>query len=705
MSLPWAMMMLLVTWTAAGAVALCLGSALWRLLGLERGAGLAVEPSEPAASENDFALPDRFRAAHPPPQTFVGPLDTLHRATLSFGLGLVALVALLSAWHLVLPVNPLACGALLIAAALAGVWAWPELSASLAAVRKSGRTVLVVWALVGVWLSNRAAGGAELAVTGLAWYPLVGWTDAYPAVPGLGNLNPVYGWNAGGLLVSSWLSEGPWVGRVGQVSNGWLLWWVSLPSVVACGKLLEQTRDKPRTYVDTQGVTKKTTIGTVYDACWLTPVVVLGMGTAVTDPLPGVGAGVLLWLALGALFRASGPDEPHRGRRIDALLAALVCAVGAGAWDPMAWPAALVVSALIAWRLMKSERAWVEGRRPTRSIGLDHEKLPGLQARSGGVAAAGVLAAVVMLLWAARNVVLTGYVAFPLSTAGALPLDWTLAASDARGLTDWLPRASPVDSIVGGLGIVDLPALVGVVLVLAWLARGGSEGRWKFCGLAGVAAVLAAASWFLSGRGVGAFGPAWATLAIGLALNARAVVQRGRPAKGPSGMALVGGLGVASIVLSAVHVLTFGGASLWPVGPQAQAALAIDQQPQARDDDAQFSKLLPVRLPFTSTAGLAERITPDLRPWLSRWGVEVALTAPPLTIPTPNADAPAGPLPWAAPQPSMTQAPSVDLQYRGGPDQLRAGFRIDRTDPGSFADPTRPTRSADRQRRLPGGGS
>ncbi|MEM1444611.1 MAG: hypothetical protein AAGF84_01015 [Planctomycetota bacterium] len=702
MSLLWAMLMLLGTWLVAGLTVLCLGSAVWRWLGLESGSGAAVEPEPTAKSENDDLMPDRFRSAHPSPQSFVGPLDTLLRASLSFGLGLVALVALLSAWHLVLPVNILAVGFVLIVAGLCGTCALPELRASFAAIAKAGRPVLIAWAVLGVWLSNRAGAGAELAVTGLAWYPIVGWADAYPAVPGVGNLNPVYGWNAGGLLVSALLSEGPWVGRVGQASNGWLLWWISLPALVACAKLLRTKTEKSRGYVDTPGVSKKTSIGDVYDAVWLAPVVVLGMGAAVTDPLPGVGAGVLLWLAGGALLRMSGPDEPHRGRRIDGLLAALLCCFGAIAWDPMSLLPALLLTGFAAWRLLKTERAWVEGRRPTRSIGFDHEKLPGLQARAGAIVAIGLAAGCVLVLWAARNVILTGTLAFPLSTAGALPVDWAVTARDAS-LDRWLPRPEPLDAAFGSAAVILVPALAGGVLMLAWLGRGGAEGRWKQCAAAGLMLSLAGLAWFATGRGVSGFGAAWGALAAGLALNARAVVQRGRPVKGPSGVALLGGLGAAAVALAVVHVLTAGGAALWPMGKQAQAALALDTHD---DDEAKPAfdptDLIPVRVPTVGDAGLAERITPDLQPWFSRWGVEVAITAAPVVVlndpAEENDESLAGPLPWAAPQPSMTQAPSLDLQYRSDDENVRAGFRINRTDPGSFADPEWRTRSADRQR-------
>ncbi|MEM1098031.1 MAG: hypothetical protein AAGH92_04515 [Planctomycetota bacterium] len=707
MSLLWAMLMLLGTWLSTGLAVLCLGAGLWRLLGLERGDGAAVEPEPSATSENDALLPDRFRSAHPSPQTFVGPLDSLYRASLSFGMGLVAIVAILSAWHLVLPVNFLAVGFVLMLAALAGVVAMPELRAACLAAGRAGKPVLVAWAMLGVWLSNRAAAGADLSVTGLAWYPIVGWADAYPAVPGVGNVNPVYGWNAGGLLVAALLSEGPWVGRVGQAANGWLLWWVSLPALAACVKLLQSKTEKPRAYVDTQSPAKKTTIGDIYDAAWLAPVVVLAMGAAINDPLPGVGAGVLLWLAGGALLRMSGPDEPHRGRRIDGLIAATLCCFGAMAWDPMCVPPAMLLAGFAAWRLLKTERALVEGRRPTRSIGFDHEKLPGLQARAGAVVAVGLASACVLGLWAARNVVLTGMLAFPLTTTGALPVDWAVSPRDAS-LDGWLPRPAPLDAVIGAAAPMLLPALAGGALMLAWLGRGGAEGRWKQCAAAGLMLTLAGLAWFATGCGISGFGAAWGALAAGVALNARAVVQRGRPVKGPSGVALLGGFGVAAVVLAAGHVLTAGGAALWPMGRDAQAALAL----QADDDmDASGSvgvaDLMPIRIPFVGDAGLAPRITPDLQPWRSRWGVEVAITASPIsTDDDPQASdltGPAGPLPWAAPQPSMTQAPSDDLRYRGGPDDLRAGFRIDRTDPGSFADPAGQMRSADRVRAVGGG--
>lgn len=707
MSLLLAMLMLLGTWLLIGSAVLCLGAGVWRLLGLERGAGEAVEPPASETSENLDLLPDRFRLAHPPPQLFVGPLDAMHRAAMSFGLGLAALAAFLMAWNLALPVALPAILAVGMLAMLSGVWAWPEIKAALRTVLQAHVTVLIGWLLVGVWLTNRAASGAELAVTGLAWYPLVAWIDAYPAIPGVGNLNPIYGWNAGGLLVSGLLSEGPWVGRVGHASNGWLLWWLSLPALVAWSQLWaagKANRDRrPRGYVDAQNSARKATVGCVYDAAWLVPLAVLAMGTAATDPLPGVGAGLLLWLAGGAVLRMSGPDEPHRGRRIDALIAALLCCVGAAVWDPMAIPAACVLGVVVIWRLMKSERAWVEGRRPTRSIGFDHEKLPGLGARSGSVTAVAAIASCVLGLWMARNVVLTGLPAFPLTASAGLPLEWAVSSRDAS-LNGWLPRPEPVNAAIGAAAIVFVPALAGVILVMAWFSRGGAEGRWKACGGPALALAAAAGAWLVTGQGISAFGPAFAAMAAGLALNACAVVQRGRPVKTPAGSTLAGTLGIAALLLATVHVLTAGGAALWPMGPRSQAAMARESPNEnsgTSSDEVAVSpgKLMPIRLPTTPTAGLAPKRQPDLQPWRSQWGVEVALTAasPMAAIIERDPDEPAtGPLPWSAPQPSLTQAPSEFLRYRGGPDKPEAGFVIDRGEPGSFAQPDRRFRSADR---------
>ncbi len=776
MSILAVMLMLLATWLSAGAVVLGLGVSAWRLCGLECWKGMT--PGVPIPPDLLFDEEGGLRGPHDPR----GRGDAVWRVWCAWWLGLIVLVGLLQAWHLVFALNGISLGVVGLLG-LSGAWwcraelalAWSQLcergadvlvhgparkGSDTSAKRSGVKGILIAWLIGGIWLANRASGFSVEPSTGLAWLPLVRWADGYAAVPGVGNVSPVYGWNAGWLLVCSWLSVGPWDGRIGHVGGGWVLWWLWLWAVLGWSAVVQEVRTLRTPHgVDPHAAAQRAAarpgaattasklgVGAIYAAALAVPVWVLGMGPGVTDPLPGLVSAVLVLVAAACVLRACGPDESHRGRRIDALLVSAGLCLGGLALDPMAAPALLAMLGFVAWRLMKSEGAWVEGQRPTRSIGMEHEKLPGLAARSSSVSAVGLAAGSVVTLWVARNVLLTGYPLFPLRKIG-LPVDWAVPAGMAD-VARWLPRCAPGEMLGGTLGGVVFPAVVGLGGLMAWFGRGGGEGRWKSCAGLGAVLLVGVAGWYgVSARGLSATGPAWALAAIALALNARTIAQRGRPVKGPTAPQLATIMAGVAVVVGALHLATGAGTGLWPMGRDVRRALAAQTQSDADDsnasrptrrttsrwstrpteepglstprvvitepnvepamndlDEGDATAWLPVRIPGLSEGGLEERREPALRAWVSRWGVEIGLSTPDPDgdsqgwsggAVTFDASTPGGVgLPWWANQPSVLAEPSEHLRYRGG--SMRRGFMIDRRGTGSYLDESPTVRSAER---------
>ncbi len=136
----------------------------------------------------------------------------------AFWLGYGVAIAVLQLWHLALPVD----ARVLVVLSTLGLAGWIRGPVGSAAPRLDPR-----WALVGViaiaWVANRALGPTALFDTGMYHHPSVAWSNAYPIVPGLGNLHGRLAFNSGALLFDALFDIGPMDGRALHVANGLLV--------------------------------------------------------------------------------------------------------------------------------------------------------------------------------------------------------------------------------------------------------------------------------------------------------------------------------------------------------------------------------------------------------------------------------------------------------------------------------------------------
>lgn len=313
--------------------------------------------------------------------------------------GYAATIAGLQLWHFVLPVDGRALAVLAVLSA-AGWWAGRGRPAS------AGRPplgIVLAFAVLAVWLADRAVGPCFSYDSANYQIPLVRWYRSFPAVPGLANLNPVYGIGLSGLLFPALLEQGPGAGRSHHFANGFLLVLLLLLLARLLGGLLGRSS---RT-----GPQQAAALVLVFPALLLMN---RGGGNWISShstDLPVTVALLAAWCliaeGLARERREAAPPGPHLFAGL-ALLAVAPCLKATAA-----------VFAGTAWVVIAGWLIRQAGRDGWRTMGK-----------------AAVFAVATLLPWLARNVVLSGYPLFPAAVAG-VPVDWRLPAEHAEGIVWW----------------------------------------------------------------------------------------------------------------------------------------------------------------------------------------------------------------------------------------------------------------------------
>jgi hypothetical protein len=318
------------------------------------------------------------------------PAGGLAAADLWIGLG--ALLAYLQLWSLAFRIGLAAW----IAPAIAGVAGLALGVRRLRAPRPSWLAVGL--AAVGVlWLANRALAVAQDYDLGLYHLNAIRYSLAFPAIPGLANLQERLGASNPHLLLVAFLGSGPWGGAAPHLANGLL---VSMLLVDVA------SRFGPRTTPRAPSFTRRV-------ALLLVPAAIAVAGASPTYRLssPNLDLAAFVLVAAGALHLA---DSVEHGFRPAAALAATSALALAAATRPLYWPTTLLA---IGFLLLAASR---NGTRPWRPA-----------------AAIAVLPGALLVGFAARQAVLSGYPFFP-STVAGLPVDWRVPASVVRDQNRWV---------------------------------------------------------------------------------------------------------------------------------------------------------------------------------------------------------------------------------------------------------------------------
>jgi hypothetical protein len=249
--------------------------------------------------------------------------------------------------------------------------------------------------LVAIWLSNRALGPATSYDSGLYYFPTVRWLTAYRIVPGLGNLHGRLAFNSSHFLLAAMLEVGPWTGRAFHLVNGLLLLALLL-EVLAGGFTLVVNRDSARLYhlfylLLAAPILRHATGPNAHTPNTDTPVFIL---------MIVVAARFLAFL--DGIFGQHGTNQSESSYRL--LLVTVLAATGATVKLNFAVFGGLTALAMLV--------VWIaaSGKKDTRTL-------------LRTTAWIGAAVALILVPWIARNVILSGYVAYPIPT-GAVPVAW-----------------------------------------------------------------------------------------------------------------------------------------------------------------------------------------------------------------------------------------------------------------------------------------
>jgi hypothetical protein len=302
----------------------------------------------------------------------------------TFWLGWAGAITLLQAWCLVLPVDARAQAAVL-SFGVAGFLLCPAQRTSWSRSLRASAGWLGVLAPAALWLADLARGPVQNGDSFLYHLPAVAWAEAYRAVPGLANLHGRLGFNNASTLYQALVDDLAPNHGGHHIAHGLLLLPIlgrGLRGLVRLGT----GRPEPRNALD---------------AVFL---------------VPGID-----W-ALGQNLTSASPDLPAACLEI-AIASELTAALAAGRLAGTG--AALVLMSAVLISVKLSALGFAFG---TCAAVV-------LAARSGareqtGWTRMGAWAAAVLVPWAIRGVILSGYPLYP-STLGGWPVDWRVPEARA----------------------------------------------------------------------------------------------------------------------------------------------------------------------------------------------------------------------------------------------------------------------------------
>jgi hypothetical protein len=328
-------------------------------------------------------------------------------------IGFAVLVAYLEIWNLTLPIRllawiaPLACGGvgLVLAARRSPRFA-----------RKAPLALVSALAVAILWLANKALGPAEDYDLGLYHFGVIGYALKYASIPGLGNLQVRLSAGDAHLLFVALLEHGPWANAGFHLADGLL---VALLLVELCSRI-----GRPPGWQ---------TSFTARMAMLLVPATVVVVGIRPTHRLssPNLDLATYVLVVVGALYLA---ECVERGYRPTAIMGSTASFAVAAATRPLYWIPTALAAGLIALAAGRD--------RP-------HIRLRAVRAVILGCTIPGA----VLVGWAGRQAILSGYPLYPLRIGG-LHADWRVPASvvrsETRGDYAWARWPGiPPDTVLG----------------------------------------------------------------------------------------------------------------------------------------------------------------------------------------------------------------------------------------------------------------
>ena len=473
-----------------------------------------------------------------------------------------------------------------------------------------------------LWLASLSTAALTHWDTGLYHMQAVLWVKQYAIVPGLANLHGPLGLQSTSYLFAAMLDTGPWTGESYRLANGVLILVLVWQALAGGARFLDERNDLRH-------------VG-LFDFMLLAPALYIGLDDRIVSYATDIPVSCVLLAAASKAYRffaaadASPEGSSSEDRFTFVYVAGLLAAAVTLKMSVAVFAAALWVAIASLW--------W------HRSSKTDTSRMRVMLYATFVPVAFGIV-------WGARNVILSGYLSYPLTTV-AYPVEWAALKEHADAeyanivytafllSFDYFPRwFDYVWSWVPYPVLVPLLITVGTLIgQIRTAPRTSSVGadddraNWLYLPL-----VVAAVAWFLSGPAPRyadfAF---WSMAALSVSQAYRAS-SREKDIRSPMR------------VFAAVAILGLSPPILSPVQTAYREAIAHDTSldigilrtlyhanVKASDDGAWFAPMQPVRPveTFTTDSGLVLNV-----PTGKCWDTPIPCTANPapnLRLRTPN---------------------------------------------------------------------
>lgn len=314
----------------------------------------------------------------------------------TFWLGWALAIAVLQFWHFVFPVNEVILLMFALAAALQLISARDAVARLISRLRNE-RAYLLAMALLSLWMSNRALAMPTAYDSGFRDLQAVMWINAYPIVPGLGNLFSSLAFNHSVYLYDALLDVSLWSGRSHHIATGLLLM-VYLAGALKSAIKLRKIQSAAAIRWSWLFTTLTIPYVLFFTVGWS------GITHFLTDTIVDL-VGFLCLAQMLDFLQDWQPQETYNPYLV--LRLAILVLVGLTIKQTFI-VFGLAVAALVFCVWLKRGGYRRDRERASRLLKLT-----------------AVLACVVILPWLSRGVVTSGYIAFP-QTVGRVEVDWAI---------------------------------------------------------------------------------------------------------------------------------------------------------------------------------------------------------------------------------------------------------------------------------------
>ena len=316
----------------------------------------------------------------------------------AFWIGWAFAILFLQLWHFNFKVDWRVLVVLMAVSTAGMLWNWNDLWHTITKRFPQKCALCFVLLLMAIWLANRAIGPPMNFDSGLYHLTSVRWAASYAIVPGLGNLHYRIAFNSSYFLYVAMLDIGPWAQKSYHFANGLLLL-VLFTQILLSGFKFFNGSDR---------------VYDLFNILLLAPVLKQALDVNVSSPSPDLPV-FILGVVVSSQLLALLANSQYLRRETGYAVFFITALASIGITIKLSFlvlGGATSLLALIIWFARSSSQGGTADRRTLAWVTI--------------------CAAVVLVSWMIRGIILSGYIAFP-SVMGSFPVEWRISRGDVAG--------------------------------------------------------------------------------------------------------------------------------------------------------------------------------------------------------------------------------------------------------------------------------